>query len=210
MKTSIVAGFLAMLTVLAALAGPTNAPPLPARSLPTMGGVARNPERQPSPRFAGRRLPVPPRQNSPWSPPLAALPTNYVSATTILFEAGMADPRACDYRAIEVGTGSVWNGDGGVVKTHGWVLPGGGTQSFAVCWNGLVYPTGTVGKQADWRADARAAIQHTEFQWRGALPEAQTIAYDTCQPLEGCLLLRLTHQLCARDSHHARPRRPLP
>jgi hypothetical protein len=114
-----------------------------------------------------------------------------VSATAILFEAGMADPRACDYRAIEVGTGSVWNGDGGVVKTHGWVLPGGGTQSFAVCWNGLVYPTVTVGEQADWRADARAAIQLVRPQWSSAPPESYLIAYDTCLPLKGCLLLRL-------------------
>jgi hypothetical protein len=164
-----------------------------------MGGVARNPERQPSPRFAGGRLPVPPRQNTPWSPPPASLPTNYVSATAILFEAGMADPRGCEYRAIEVGTGSAWNGDGGVVKTHGWVLPGGGTQSFAVCWNGLVYSTVTVGEKADWRADARAAIQHAKAQWGRALPEAYTVAFDTCLPLEGCLLLRLGEPVLAGE-----------
>src|ERR1035437_4707231 len=100
-----------------------------------MGGVATTPERKASPRFAGKELPMPPQQTTPWSAPPSSLPTNYVSATAVLFEAGMADPRGCDYREIEVVTGEVWRGDGGLAKTRGWVLPGGGTQQFAVCWN---------------------------------------------------------------------------
>jgi hypothetical protein len=103
----------------------------------------------------------------------------------------MADPRGCDYREIEVGTGEAWRGDGGVVKTRGWVVPGGGVQQFAVCWNGLVYPAVTVGERADWRADAHAAAQRAGRQWRNALPEAYTVSHEACFPLKACLLLRL-------------------
>ena len=78
-----------------------------------------------------------------------------------------------------------------MAKTRGWVLPGGGTQRFAVCWNGLVYPALTVGDKADWRADARAATQRVERHWRSALPDAYTVSHETCLPLKACLLLRL-------------------
>lgn len=174
-----------------ARADSTNAAQLPARSFLTMGGIATTPERRPSPRFGGKELPAPPRQTTPWSAPLSSLPTNYVSATAILFEAGMADPRGCDYREIEVATGDAWTGDGGVAKTRGWVLPNKGGQQFAVCWNGLVYPAVTVGERADWRADARATVQHAAWQWRNALQEKFTVSYETGLPLKGCLLLRL-------------------
>lgn len=77
------------------------------------------------------------------------------------------------------------------MKTHGWVLPSQGSQPFAVCWNGLVYPVTTVAEKADWRADARSAIQRAVWQWRSAWPEAHGVSPETCLPLKGCLLLRL-------------------
>ena len=94
---------------------------VPARSMLTMGGIASTPARKVSPRFGGTNLPAPPMQQAPWTPPPTSLPSNYVSATRALFKAGMADPRGCEYREIEVGTGDVWRGDGGVVSTHGSV-----------------------------------------------------------------------------------------
>jgi hypothetical protein len=177
----------------------TNAAKLPARSFLGMGGIVTTPEQPASPRFVGTQLPMPPNQASAWSIPTSTLPTNYTSAAAALFEAGMADPRGCDYREIEVGTGEIWSGDGGVVKTHGWVFSGKERQPLAVCWNGLVYQTVSVGASADWRADALACLQKAGRQWRSALPEAQEVSYQTCLPLKGCLLLRLGEPKLARD-----------
>ena len=177
----------------------TNTATLPARSFLGMGGIVTTPQRKVSPHFAGNKLPQPPQQETEWSPAGASLPTNYVNATALLFEQGMADPRGCDYREIEVGTGDIWSSDGGVVKTHGWVLPSKGGQPFAVCWNGLVYPTVSVGKAADWQTDARAAIQKTGRMWRNALPEGFTVSHEVCLPIKGCLLLRLGEPELARE-----------
>src|SRR4051794_11952260 len=80
-------------------------------------------EPRPSPPFTGAALPEPPRQKQPWTPPKTTLPKALLSATSALFEAGLADPRGGAYRVIDVGTGSCWSGDAGVVRTHGWVLP---------------------------------------------------------------------------------------
>jgi hypothetical protein len=164
-----------------------------------MGGISTVPERKASPHLLGKELPEPPQQKSAWTPPESPLPTNYASATTLLFEQGMADPRGCNYREIEVGTGNVWSGDGGVVRTHGWVLPGKGEQRFAVCWNGLVYPAVSVGEPADLRADVRAAAQKTGRRWQNALPEGFTLAHETCLPIKGCLLFRLGEAGLARQ-----------
>ena len=63
-------------------------------------------------------------QKSAWVSPPSELPQAFVSATKTLFDQGLADPRGCEYREIEVPVGEPWSGDGGVIKTHGWVLPG--------------------------------------------------------------------------------------
>src|SRR5437899_2410856 len=75
--------------------------------------------------FTGASAPEPPRQKAPWTPPQseAQLPANLISATTRLFEQGLADPRGTDYREIEIMIGRAW-GKEFTVKTHGWVLPG--------------------------------------------------------------------------------------
>jgi hypothetical protein len=114
-----------------------------------------------------------------------------LSAAKALFDAGLADPRGCEYREIEVGTGNVWSGDGGVVTTRGWVLPGTGAERFSVCWNGLVYPTVSVGRPADWRADARIAIRRTMHTWGSASAEGYSLHHEAALPIKGCLLLRL-------------------
>ncbi len=57
-----------------------------------------------------------------------------------LFEQGMADPRGCEYREVEVGE---WI----IVKTRGFVLPQrpGEAGRFVVRWDGVVYPALSVG-----------------------------------------------------------------
>ena len=113
--------------------------------------------------FTGSKLPVPPLQNQPWTPPASKLPESFVSATHWLFDQGMADPRGCEYREIEVTVGNVC-GEYGPVTAQGWVLPPDSTtpknsQRFAVCWNGLVYPVKRIGKKLALQKDLRKPIK---------------------------------------------------
>jgi hypothetical protein len=192
-------------------ASETNSVPttmLPSRSMLTMGGIATSPQRQVSPPFSGKTLPLPPKQNSAWAAPESNLPTHYVTATALLFEQGLADPRGCDYREIEVGTGNVWGGDGGVVKTHGWVLPGHGDSRFGICWNGLVYPLVAIGTNADLEADVALMTTNGMGSWRSALPESAGVAVNTPQGIHGCLLLRLGRPDWAANYWRSEARRP--
>ncbi len=130
--------------------------------LATHGVTQQRGESREAPRFEGATIPEPPRQREPWQPPATTLPRFLVSASATLFEQGLADPRGCEYRAIEIGIGNVWSGDGGVVKTHGWVLPApdGEKTRFAVAWSGLVYPTVSIGEPADPEADVKVIAEH--------------------------------------------------
>ena len=116
------------------------------------------PEPSKAPRFEGKSLPSPPMQKELWLAPPTDVPTNYVTATRALFDAGLADPRGCVYREIEVGLASECSMDrntptNGVLKTRGWLLPGAIKPRFAICWNGLVYPAISFGPKADLGAD---------------------------------------------------------
>jgi len=106
---------------------------------------------RPAPKFDGKTIPDPPQQRAPWEAPATKLPRFLVTATAALFAQGVADPRGCEYREVEVG-------DGGIVTTHGFVLPGpsGEARRFAVGWDGVVYPALTVGAAADIDADVRS------------------------------------------------------
>ena len=169
----------------------TAAQTVPQQSMLTMGGIVTTPERKVTPRFTGKSLPVPPKQHSAWTAPATALPSNYVSATRALFEEGLADPRDCEYRQIEVGTGNVWTGDAGVVATHGWVLPDTNSGLFAICWNGLVYPVAGIGTNADLRADVANLITNGGSTWYSAIPEPMSISQSSLLGIKGCLLWRL-------------------
>ena len=74
------------------------------------------------PQFDGAGIPDSPEQSAPWQVGKTKLPPDAVSAITDIFKMGLADPRGCEYREIEVVIVSCW-GDSGVMKTHGWVLP---------------------------------------------------------------------------------------
>ena len=170
-----------------------------------------------SPVLKGPTLPLPPLQHADWSAPTADVPAGLLTATTRLFQQGLADPRGCDYRTISVGTGSCWSGDAGVVECHGWVLPAAdkAAQQFAVCWNGLVYPVVSVGDKADFKADIRALVKaDDDARQRGrkatrtfhscdlapaARAKAQSVSEKAMLPLKVCMLLRLGEgELAAR------------
>ena len=151
--------------------------------------------------------PNPPRQGQPWTPPATSLPKFLARAASILFEQGLADPRGCEYRTIELITGV----DGRSVTTHGFVFPAvdGETQRHAVAWSGLVYPLVKVGEPADLAADMLTLKAIGEgrgdfgpgpgFQnyrgrgdsGAGPVPEMTAVAFTSFQPIKICLLLRL-------------------
>lgn len=118
---------------------------------------------QDGPLFQGAGIPAPPRQNQEWIVPANALPGGVADAVAELFKEGLADPRGCEYREIQVVVGSCWGGSD-VMKTHGWVLPSAEKQRFAVCWSGLVYPVVAVGEPASVKDDITAALKKDEAQ----------------------------------------------
>ena len=156
-------------------------------------------------------LATPPHQADPWSPPATKLPKFLVSATRILFEQGLADPRGCEYRRIEVKVGNEWGVGAADARTHGWVLPRAKDrdEDFAVCWNGLVYPVVKLGDKADLDADIRALVDSAKaeraevqkspyFRTVGGIlvgdrdfPESIAVAVKQPQAIKICLLLRL-------------------
>jgi len=138
-------------------------------------------------------LPDPPRQNDPWTPPATTLPPEFVAATKTLFREGLADPRGGEYREITVQASGFFPGMTSPVRVHGWVLPTGpGTApSFAVCWNGEVYPVTAVGVPADLKADAGAMARGGSFRGNIVQFEDQAISPASFSPLKACLLLRL-------------------
>jgi len=139
-----------------------------------------------SPRMVeGDTLPVPPAQNQTWTPPSTKLPTVVVSACQDLFDAGLSDPRGCEYRNIVVPlrTEPGWRptGDADAFKTHGWVLPARTAESrrYAVCWNGLVYPLLSVGAPADLDGDIQKVLA------RNVAPDPNGTRHDPSTPLPG-------------------------
>jgi len=161
------------------------------------------------PRFAGERLPQPPKQKVDWTAPVTKLPESFVVATRTLFDLGLADPRGCDYRMIKLTIGIDQ-------PFRGWVLPAEGkaTERFAVCWNGLVYPVTSVGEKADLKADILAAIKADKaaledqkdrfldmlrFNPTSAAGEWTALTHETILPLKACLLLRIGEEELARE-----------
>jgi hypothetical protein len=107
-------------------------------------------EPRPTARFAGKSIPDPPRQKEPWTPPQTKLPLFLVSATSAMFEHGMADPRGCEYREVAIV-------EGRTIKTQAFVLPQKPDEPgrFAVGWDGVIRPASSVGPAADLDADIR-------------------------------------------------------
>ncbi|WP_406698713.1 hypothetical protein V5E97_07485 [Singulisphaera sp. Ch08] len=115
-----------------------------------LGAMQGTQQFRPASIFEGKRIPDPPAQGQPWTAPATTLPTFLVTATALLFEQGVADPRGCDYRSVEISSYAT-------VEAHGFVLPEQTDTPgrFVVCWDGQVYPALTVGEPADLDRDIR-------------------------------------------------------
>ena len=154
-------------------------------------------------RFEGKTIPEPPGQHEAWTAPATKLPKFLVTATGLLFEQGVPDPRGCEYREVEVG--NEWMG-----KAHGFVLPerADAPGRFVVCWDGLVYPALTVGAPANLDRDvndlatklkqAREADKASPFNpgvsWSFSNERHHHFGFsgiDDRSPIKLCLLLRL-------------------
>jgi hypothetical protein len=135
-------------------------------------------------------LPDPPQQGTEWKIP-AGVSSNLLSAVTALFQQGFPDPRGCEYREIEVEVSSAW-GNQGVASTRGWVLPtpAGSTQSFAICWNGVIYPVNKVGKQVDLQAEAVNAPPLNRSRVHRAASEVSSVFLTNSLSTRVLLLLR--------------------
>lgn len=146
-------------------------------------------------KFTGTEIPSPPAKVTPWTSPEAS--PKWIRDTKQLFELGMADPRGCEYRKIKVVTGDTWSVEPNVIQVHGWVIPGKTTQSFAVCWNGLVYPVLEVGEPCSLQEDVGKLIEKTsgdkkKVHWDTQfMSEKKAIAYDTLTCLKIPLILRV-------------------
>jgi hypothetical protein len=156
---------------------------------------------RPAPPFEGKVIPEPPSQGRPWTPPETKLPKFLVTATGILFDQGVADPRDCEYRHVEVANGSI-------TKTRAFALPGRQDipGRFVVCWDGLVYPAVTIGDPADLDRDIKNLAAHLKEtrespdfhrfpQVLWSLPSERQGSYgagvDDRSPIKLCMLLRL-------------------
>ena len=156
-------------------------------------------------------MPDPPAQKRAFAAPTnTKLSQSFVTATAALFELGLADPRDCEYREVEIAVGDIWSGDGGVIKVHAWVLPAAtskatNAQRFAVSWNGLIYRTVSLGEKADLQADVKSICTSDEEKraaskanrrgfsprFEGAVGESRSASERTLLPIKACLLLRL-------------------
>jgi hypothetical protein len=164
--------------------------------------------------FPGPVLPESPHQHDEWPHPDTRLPASLVNATDSLFSQGMADPRGCEYRAVQVAVGNVWSGGGEPVATHGWVFPDPqrSPRQFVVCWNGLVYPAVKVGPPADVKADIDGTISRDQDtrkpkgeqgrdvpDFRSMGQEEAAVSFETMATIKVCLLLRAGETDLARQ-----------
>lgn len=63
------------------------------------------------PLFVGHELPSAPAQTKPWTISAPDVPPKLLSATALLFELGLGDPRGCEYREIRLIAVDLWGRD---------------------------------------------------------------------------------------------------
>jgi hypothetical protein len=139
-------------------------------------------------------FPVPPAQSQPWRAP-ANLPADLATAVELLFQSGLADPRGCEYREIEVAAGDVWKPSPVIVKTHGWIFrPRAGAQTnFAIGWNGLVYRPISIGTSANPLDDAEKMIDALAghgLENQNWVDEEYALSTQWLTPVKAAMILR--------------------
>ncbi|HUJ57696.1 MAG TPA: hypothetical protein VLX92_04375 [Kofleriaceae bacterium] len=159
---------------------------------------------------AAQPYPEPPRQHAAWTPPAGVLG----AAARRLFDEGFADPRGCDYRAIEIEVAQGFDDALATVATHGWVLP---DRHHAIAWNGLVYRVRSVGAPASAAGDARAMLDAADraraearredpgadFTMFPVADEGYYVHFDAIAPGKALLLLRLGEDALAERAWKA-------
>ncbi len=159
-------------------------------------------------------FPTPPMQSQPWVPLATNLPIALQNSVNILFQTGLADPRSCDYREIEVVAGNLWTASGKIIKTHGWVIPttNGTYSNFAIGWNGLIYQLVSVGNPKNAENDAYAMIQATaghDLHGQAFVTEDYGLNTQWLTPLKAVIILRFASAKlaneCARTLGHDDP-----
>ena len=187
-----------VLALIAACSAPAPTPdrgtqppaPVPVVSPPTVPAIPITP------------FPEPPQQQAAWTPPRIKLDASVTAAVIRMFAQGVADPRGCEYREIEIEVTAGEEDAATRVKTHGWVLPG---TKFAIAWNGLTYQTQSIGAPAELAADMRATLDaHRkataeakretpgyEFYLHASTDEGHYVQTVTLAPGKAMLLLRL-------------------
>ncbi len=125
-----------------------------------------------------------------------------MKVTTLLFDAGLADPRGGQYREIELNAPTANSDDH--VQTHGWVFH----DQYAVCWNGSVYRVFTVGPMVDLDRDVRMVAGAQPWSglirvWTERPPARVSFWFQmegpgTLAPVSIALLLRLGRPHLAR------------
>ena len=107
--------------------------------------------------IAQERFPRPAHADAVWKPEHKTRIKDWYTATNLFIEKTGADPRALDYREVELQMGSIWKGDAGTHRTHAWVYyaKGNSSQPYALTWNGQLYPALWVGDKAELEADIR-------------------------------------------------------
>ncbi|MGC3966065.1 MAG: hypothetical protein QM775_01440 [Pirellulales bacterium] len=146
------------------------------------------------PTFVGSELAKPPQAGKPWTPPQTELSDEWRRTTLLLLEHGFGDPRGCEYREVDLVCGSVWSNQGQIVTTHAWLIAiprekPVASLSFAVAWNGLVYPVTRIGPPADLREDVSKLPKHVHGDYFGSAPETALISHQVNGVLKACLLL---------------------
>ena len=134
-------------------------------------------------------LPTPPMQGKPWTPPETRLSSILVNSVKELFDQGLADPRGCEYREVEIASGREYMPN---AKIHAWVLPGGGGLRFAVLWNGRVSSVAKVGDAVDLHKDFSAAtLGLGQFNLNWGIYDHSSSQEKTALPIKVAMLLRL-------------------
>ena len=149
----------------------------------TMQNIAR-------PQDSAAPLPAPPMQGKPWTPPATRLSSIMVDSIGELFDQGLADPRGCEYREVEI---DPWGYGQQNMKVHAWVLPSDGKTKYAVGWNGRVVPVVSVGAAVDLRKDFSAETHGLGLfgDARWGTRDFNMLSEKQAQPLKVALLLRL-------------------